>query len=109
MNSTFTFYKRKNTKGKDIFYARFRDPDTGERMSGISTGHTTKGGAQNWAINYLNSGKLNKQSKMLFKNFSQNWYIWGVIFHLHSPTRFHEYSPTPIHRRSPTCVVRRGK
>jgi hypothetical protein len=53
MASEFTFYKRKNKKNQNIYYAGFRDPDSGSRSTAISTGCTSKGAAQEWAIDYL--------------------------------------------------------
>ena len=45
MASDYTFYKRTTKKNKRTYYVRFRDPETGERLSGISTGCPTKGDA----------------------------------------------------------------
>jgi len=78
MNSTFTFYKRHtNKKNVHIYYVRFRDPDTGERLAGLSTGCTSKGAAQNWAMEYLASGRLVRKSNMKFGDFAKDWFIWG--------------------------------
>ncbi len=77
MNSTFTFHKRHtNKKNVHIYYVRFRDPDTEERLEGLSTGCTSKGAAQNWAIEYLASGRLVKKSNMKFGDFAKDWFIW---------------------------------
>lgn len=56
---------------------RFRDPETGERLPGISTGKTNKGDADRWARDYLSSGKLNKKSTQIFSNYAKNWFVWG--------------------------------
>jgi len=49
MSKKYTFYKRKVRKasGKttSIYYVRFRDPTTGERLSAVSTGCSKKGDA----------------------------------------------------------------
>ena len=76
MYADYSFYKRKLRK-KSIYYVRFRDPDTGKRLPGISTGKTNKGDADRWAREYLTSGKLNNKSTLLFSNYAKDWFLWN--------------------------------
>jgi integrase len=52
----FSLYKRPRKNKKPVFYARFRKPD-GTWSSGRSTGQTSEGAAQNWALQQLENGK----------------------------------------------------
>lgn len=77
MYSQFTIYPRKSkTRGK-IYYVRFREPDSGERLSGVSSGQTTKKAANNWAIKQISSGKIARKSHLNFSKFTKNWFIWN--------------------------------
>ncbi|MEA1911337.1 MAG: hypothetical protein U9N32_06625, partial [Spirochaetota bacterium] len=71
MNATFTFYKRPNSKRKSIYYVRFRDSDTGQRLAGISTGKTTKAEATSWAINKLENGIFMPRKEQKFRDFTK--------------------------------------
>lgn len=77
MASDYTFYKRTTKNNKKTYYVRFRDPETGERLSGISTGCPTKGDADRWARDYIAQGNLNKKSTQLFANYAKDWFAWG--------------------------------
>jgi len=44
---------RRPSQRKPIYYARFRDPDTGQRRSAISTGCTRRDDAVRWCERYL--------------------------------------------------------
>ena len=72
----YTLYKRKTKKHRYVYYVRFRDPETVERLSGISSGKTNKGDADRWARNYLASGGPNRKSSQLFANYAKNWFVW---------------------------------
>ena len=74
---TYTPYKRYSKKlKKDVYYARFRDPDTGDRMSGISSGKTTWNEFRLWCDEYLKQGRFSEKSKQKFRDFAEGWFVW---------------------------------
>lgn len=78
MHSQYTLYRRETTKQNSfVYYVRFRDPETGERLGGLSTGCTSKDAANNWAIDYLAGGKLTAKGNMRFQDFARDWFVWG--------------------------------
>ncbi len=76
MYAKFTFYIRKNRKNKKVYYVRFRDPDIGKRLSGISTGKSTKAEAISWAVSQLENGEYRPRKEIKFKEFTKNMFIW---------------------------------
>jgi len=69
---TYTFYTRySKILKKKVYYARFRDPDTGKRMNGISTGQTSLNEAKLWCDKFLKQGKFTEKSKRKFKEIRQ--------------------------------------
>jgi hypothetical protein len=55
----FHLYKRPTSKEKKyVYYCRFYDPETGERLPGRSTGQTSKAAAENWAFEQIQKGKV---------------------------------------------------
>jgi hypothetical protein len=50
--ASYSFIKRR-CKQKSIYYARFRDPGSGQRLSAISTGCTRQDDAIRWCENHL--------------------------------------------------------
>ncbi len=75
MYSQYTLYPRKSKLHGKIYYVRFRDPDTGIRLSPKSSGKKTKGAANNWAIQQIKQGKI-KSTKYNFTTYTANWFIW---------------------------------
>lgn len=73
----FTIYPRDSKAHGKIYYVRFRNPDTGERLSGISSKCNTIKGANKWAIKQLQSGISTQKSNLNFSNFTKDWFIWG--------------------------------
>ncbi|MFA6508688.1 MAG: hypothetical protein WCT14_21495, partial [Treponemataceae bacterium] len=73
MTKQYGLYKRSSGK-KGIYYVRFRDPDTGIRLPGISTGCLRKADAENFAIEYLKKGKVQAKSKTTFRNYTKGFF-----------------------------------
>lgn len=76
MKDLFTMFPRKSKRHKQIYYVRFRDPETGERMTAVSSGQNTKIGAKKWAIEQLQKGLIDRRSKVNFNIFTKDWFIW---------------------------------
>ena len=73
----FTLYKRPASKpNKHIYYVQFREPDTGERLSGLSTGQATKAAAETWAYEYLKKGFISAKANMSFSRYATDWWTW---------------------------------
>lgn len=49
-------------KNRHIYYVRFRDPETGEYLSAVSSGQTSRAGACNWADERLKEGGVAKDT-----------------------------------------------
>jgi integrase len=49
----FSLYKRAATRGKPTYYAKIRDPHTGKYSRTVSTGETTKIGAERWTRDFM--------------------------------------------------------
>ena len=49
----FSLNKRAATRGKPTWYATIRDPETGAYAERVSTGQTTKVGAEEWTRAYI--------------------------------------------------------
>ncbi len=56
MVEPYTFYTRPSKKYRKIYYVRFRDPETGERLPGISTKTNKQVEAYRFAEDYLKYG-----------------------------------------------------
>jgi integrase len=85
MYSPYTLYKRKTGK-KSVYYVRFRDPVTGERLTAKSTGSTTKAEADRFALNLLTSGQVKARSKLAFGSIVKDFFDWeksSYIKHMH--------------------------
>lgn len=76
MQSPYSFLLRTSKKYGKIYYVRFRDPETGERMTAVSSGKTTKKAADKWAIAQLSSGNVTRKSKHNFSQYTKNWFVW---------------------------------
>lgn len=75
---TYTLYTRYSKKlKKKVYYVRFRDPDTEKRMTGISTGQSRLNEAKLWCDKFLKQGKFTEKSKRKFKDFAEEWFVWG--------------------------------
>ncbi len=74
MHRPFTLYTRKNSKGKNIYYARFRDRH-GLRTSGISIGQTSKVRAETWASEYLTMLKSGKGNVPTIKEWGEDFFL----------------------------------
>lgn len=69
------FYLRKG-KGKAIYYCQFVG-DNGARSTAISTGQTSKGAAERWAIDFLKKGgSLPTVGRMTFAQYADGWWEW---------------------------------
>ena len=77
MYSQFTLFPRKSKRHCQIYYVRFRDSDTGERLTPTSSGKTNKSAATQWAIDQLRKGDITQKSKLSFREFTKNWFVWG--------------------------------
>jgi hypothetical protein len=53
----FSLYPRKRKSGKPTYYCRFRRPD-GSWAAGKSTGQTSVGAAESWALEQIATGKV---------------------------------------------------
>ncbi len=73
MNKPYGFYRRQIGKNK-IYYVRFRDPKTGERLSAISTKSTKKADAENFAIEYIKTGKVSSRSHLSFSLYTKYFF-----------------------------------
>lgn len=52
-----TLYKRQVTEGKKpIYYVQYRDPQTGRRLPGRSTGQTSKRADETWCVAQMKIG-----------------------------------------------------
>ena len=67
----YTFLKREK-----IYYVRFRDPDTGRRMTARSTQQTSKAAAENWALDQAKRGLSGTKSRMTFAQYAEDWWLW---------------------------------
>ncbi len=67
MAKQYSMYRR-STGEKATYYVRFRDPETGERVSGISTCSTKKAEAENFAISMIKSGKMAARKYNRYRN-----------------------------------------
>jgi len=54
----YTIHKRPTVhRNRSIYYAQFRDPETGHRQSAVSTGCTRRDDAVRWCKRYLASAR----------------------------------------------------
>ncbi len=73
----YTLYKRPATKpGTFTYYVQFRDPNTGKRLAGRSTGQTTKAAAHTWATDQLRKGIITDKNNISFEAFVKDWWKW---------------------------------
>jgi integrase len=94
MAKQYTLYKRKADK-KEPYYVRFRDPETGKRMSGLSTHTNKKAEADNFAIKMIRENKVSGKSKQTFERFSDNFFNWKTSIYIkHQIERGGRYSKT---------------
>ena len=55
----YSVQKRPTTKkSRHIYYVKFRNPETGEYLSAVSSGLTNKSAAENWADEQIKRGKI---------------------------------------------------
>jgi integrase len=73
MTKPYSLYRRK-TGRKIVYYVRFRDPATDERLSGMSTHCDKKADAERFVIDYLKKGKLQAKSKVSFRNYTEGFF-----------------------------------
>lgn len=71
----FHLYKRPSKKYGHIYYVRFYDED-GNRLSGRSTGQTTKARAEAWAYEELKNGHIRSVKNITFGEYAKDWWIW---------------------------------
>lgn len=66
----FSIFKR----GR-IYYAQFKTP-TGQWSVAKSTGETSRGKAERWAIDYLTAGQIVKKENVTLKEYSKDFFTW---------------------------------
>ena len=77
MAKPYSLFKRATTKkNKFIYYAHFRDADTGKRLTAVSSGQQSKSAAETWCIKQLKKGSYKPKSNMTFAKFSEKWWVW---------------------------------
>ena len=75
----YSLYKRHSKRlGKAVFYVRFRDPDSGRRMPGRSSGKTDRNEARIWSDKQLKDGKYSPRADVKFAQFADGWWIWDT-------------------------------
>ena len=73
----YSFFRRHSKRlGKDVYYVRFRDPDTGRRLPGRSSGESDRNKARIWADKQLKDGKYAARADVKFAQFAEGWWIW---------------------------------
>lgn len=68
----YTIYPKKQKSGV-MYYAEFRGTD-GEFGSAKSTGCRTKGAAETWAMEYLNSGQVVTRENLTFSTYAEDFF-----------------------------------
>lgn len=68
----YTVFKRINSR---IYYAQFKLPD-GRWSTAKSTGETSKGRAEAWAIDYLSAGQIVQHENVTLAEFSKDFFTW---------------------------------
>ncbi|MEI6875164.1 MAG: hypothetical protein WCL50_08545 [Spirochaetota bacterium] len=66
-------------KNRHIYYVRFRDPETGDYLSAVSSGQTSRSGACNWADERLKAGGIAKSAGRrcpTFEQFADGFWDW---------------------------------
>ena len=81
MRKPYTLYRRTRLKGKPIYYVQFYDED-GRRLPGRSSGQSTKGAAEVWAIGQIKQGVIGKKTEIRFSVYAKNWYVWDTCEYL---------------------------
>jgi len=75
----YTLYPRYSKRlKKNLYYARFRNPDTGKRLPGRSTGKTTVNEAKLWCDAQLRQGFYSPHSQMKFSQYSEGRFKWDT-------------------------------
>ena len=69
----YTIFLRKLPSGKSIYYYQFRD-ENGCRSAAYSTGTTKLSQARRICQKMYNEGKFQKNTSILFKTFSKNFF-----------------------------------
>lgn len=82
MRKPFTLYKRNTTKkNKYVYYIQFYDEE-GNRLTGRSSGQTSKAAAEAWAYNEITCGRIKYKSNLTFTEYADNWFIWDKCEYL---------------------------
>ena len=75
----YSIQKRSTTrKNRFVYYVQFRDPQTLKYLTAVSTGLSSKSGAQNWADEQVRTGKVitsNKKS-LLLEPYARAFWDW---------------------------------
>ncbi len=78
----FTLYAGpKNKAGKPVFYYRLRD-ESGKRLSGKSTGQTSRSAARRHVLSLIESGRIGPQSSLTFVAYTKDWWEPGKCKYL---------------------------
>ena len=82
-NKPFTLFKRNK-----LYYARFRMPD-GMRSIPKSTGQTSRARAEQWCVDYLQTGhgQIVKRESITFQEFSRDFFKWESAWALDKRVR----------------------
>ena len=80
----FNLYKRSTKKpGKFIYYCQFYD-ESGNRMTAVSTGQTSKAAAETWAIEQIKRGIITSDKNITFAQYAQSWWVWDECSYVKS-------------------------
>ncbi len=71
----------KNKAGKPVFYYRLRD-ESGKRLSGKSTGQTSRSTARRYLLSLIESGRIGPQSSQTFAAYAKDWWKPGKCRYL---------------------------
>ena len=73
----FTVFPRTKKNGQKVFYVRFRDPESGRRMTARSTNLPSKTAAKAWAAEQWKQGVFQGKASMSFAQYAEDSWVWG--------------------------------
>ena len=79
----FNLYRRPTRNDKWIYYVQFYD-DTWKRLTGKSTGQTSKAAAEAWAYEQLKNGRVITKKNITFGQYARDWWIWDRCLYIRS-------------------------
>ena len=72
MRKPYSLQKRKNTKGKTIYYVQFWDKRQKKYLTAKSSGQTSKAAAEKWAMQYIEGGGVNPNMNQTLESFAKD-------------------------------------